>query len=172
MTEINLKPYARKFNIAPDDAWVFKMIFREMIEDVATPIDIRGFDITAKLYHFFDNQWNTFLTFQRRKDVPDMPNLENAIYFDRTDQTNSTAIFAFDWIATQPENSQNLQNGLYRLVFQYSSPIGYKKTFLMYEVNIDTEIRPDGVPFKHNAEFVLIEPVPNVTIQISNTRIS
>lgn len=172
MTEINLKPYARKFIVSSDDAWIFNITFQQFQGNLLIPVDIRGFEIKAKLFQKIDGVWNKFLTFDRKPDAVNLPSAENGIYLDQTDDFFSTIAFAFDWIATQPAESETLQDGEYRLKFWYKSPLGYGKLFLDYLVDVNHDVRTDELPQVLDKECIVIGYPPTVSLKIYNTRIS
>lgn len=172
MSVINLTPFVREYIVPSGDAWVFRMKMHQMINGDPVALDITGFTFKATLLEKIDGVWNRSTEFSITNEQISAQNPGNGIYMDLADESKSTIIFAFDWLTVQPQDSTVVQSGEYQLVFTYSSPIGYRKTFLKYKVSVTEDIRDGDFPSKNNIEYCLTEIPANVSVYVYNTAIN
>lgn len=172
MSVINLTPFVREYIVPSGDAWVFKIKMHQMVNGDPVALDVTGFSFKGILLQKIDGVWNRFTEFSITNEQVAAQNPGNGIYMDLNDQSKSTIIFAFDWITVQPQESTIVQEGEYQLVFTYTAPIGYKKTFLKYKVTVTEDIREEDFPSKNNIEYCLVEIPADISVYVYNTAIN
>ena len=172
MSIINLTPFVREYIVPSGDAWVFRIKMHQMVAGDPQALDITGFSFKGTLLQKIDNSWHRYTEFSITNEQISAQNPGNGIYMDLTDLSKSTIIFAFDWLTVQPEQSTLVQEGEYQLIFSYTSPIGFRKTFLKYKVTVTEDIRDGDFPSKNNIEYCLTEIPADIAVYVYNTAIN
>jgi hypothetical protein len=168
MEHLDLRPYSQKITIRKGDAVILRQTFREMKAAGIVPIDIRSFRIFARLWMFVDGKKLAFPLVEQSNTSVEAGKTPNYIYLDKADESNSTVVFAADWVN---ESGNGLDEGRYQLDFVYSSSQSYPKTYASYELVIDNNFRDDSPVSIGGTQYFLLTQTENMTINIYNSLI-
>lgn len=171
MKTTDLRPFSRELFIRPGDAWVFPMKFRQLINNVPVPLDVSNYMIGADVSQWQENGgfWKFFAKIERTGKNINQNSNGNYIYFDYSDLSNSSIIFAADWLLP---GDATLSEGIYKVDFTYSSSLYFQKSFCTYKIHVTESIRDEDVPLMDGIEYMLLMVPEETVIYINNTIIN
>lgn len=164
----DLRPQSEIVYMRKEDTWVFQFLFRKIEDGIDIPValDVSSYDFIAQLHQKVDKNWQKFPTPFGRKAGSDTANaIETGIRLGENDPSKIT----FLWDFTNSPDTNELDDGEYRLDFKYTTEQGYDKSFYSYFVNLNGDVRDDNFTIIAGVKYILAKETNSTIIHIHNT---